>query len=299
MLQNSYIECRIFIRNHYLRYVDGTFKCVPALFTQMYTIHGINDSKILPLLYILLPNKKESTYSIVFNALKKLSPILCPESIMMDYEKAVMNVCMKQYPSVKIRGCFFHFKQAIYRKVGQLGLKKKYDTDSKFSAQIRHLAALAYVPEYDVVTVFEEIIEKNIIPSDAEGLLDYFEDVWIGRPGRNQTRRAPTFPISMWNMYSNVQLDLPRTNNCVEGWHTSFNSLLSCSHPTIWKFLNILKAEQSRNEMMFEKIIAGEEGLPQKKKYKNHTDQLIKVITNYKKIDNMTYLKGIAYNFNL
>lgn len=30
--------------------------------------------------------------------------------------------------------------------------------------------------------------------------------------------------------------------------------------------------------MVFEKIIAGEEGLPQKKTYKNHTKQLIKVI---------------------
>lgn len=129
-------------------------------------------------------------------------------------------------------------------------------------------------------------------------MLDYFEDVWIGRPGRSQSRRAPTFPINMWNMYSNIQLDLPRTNNSVEGWHTGFSSLLRCSHPTMWKFLNVLKSEQSKNEMVFEKIIAGEEELPQKKKYKNHSDQLRKIITNYKKIDNMSYLKGAA-NFNL
>lgn len=282
-----------------LRYVDGTFKSVPTLFTQLYTIHGIIDSKILPLIYLLLPNKKQVTYFTAFNEVKKLSANLCPDSIMMDFEKAVINVCKEIYPSAQIRGCFFHFKQSIYRKVQELGLKKRYDTDSVFSSRIRYLAALAFVPEAEVANAFEELISKQIIPDVAEGLLDYFEDVWIGRPDRQNSRRAPKFGIDMWNMYSNVELDLPRTNNSVEGWHTSFNSLLSCSHPTIWKFLNTLKSEQSRNEMVYEKMIAGEEALPQKKKYKNHTDQLKKLVSNYKKTDTMVYLKGLAYNFNL
>lgn len=65
-----------------------------------------------------------------------------------------------------------HFKQSIYRKGGQLGLKKKYDT--AFTVKIRYLAALAFVFESEVVQVFED-------------LLEYFEVVWIGRPGRSQS----------------------------------------------------------------------------------------------------------------
>lgn len=38
---------------------DGTFKCVPLIFKQLYTIHGIFKKKTVPLIYLLLPNKKK------------------------------------------------------------------------------------------------------------------------------------------------------------------------------------------------------------------------------------------------
>lgn len=36
---------------------------------------------------------------------------------------------------------------------------------------------------------FEELISKQIKPDKAERLLDYFEDVWIGRPDRQKSGR--------------------------------------------------------------------------------------------------------------
>ncbi|KAK5638651.1 hypothetical protein RI129_012946 [Pyrocoelia pectoralis] len=42
-------------------YADGTFKTVPSLFSQLYTLHGLQDNKALPLVYALLPNKTEHT----------------------------------------------------------------------------------------------------------------------------------------------------------------------------------------------------------------------------------------------
>ena len=32
-------------------------------------------------------------------------------------------------------------------------------------------------------------------------------------------------------------------------WHRGFNSMLGCSKPTIWKFLDCIKAEQSLTDM--------------------------------------------------
>jgi len=40
-------------------HADGTFKCAPLLFTQLYTIHGVVQNKMLPLVFTLLPNKNE------------------------------------------------------------------------------------------------------------------------------------------------------------------------------------------------------------------------------------------------
>lgn len=67
------------------RLCDGTFYCVPIIFLQLYTIHGINYSKVILAVYILLPNKKGDTYKRMFLALKFLKPQLNPKSMMFNF----------------------------------------------------------------------------------------------------------------------------------------------------------------------------------------------------------------------
>jgi hypothetical protein len=42
-------------------------------------------------------------------------------------------------------------------------------------------------------------------------------------------------------------MKLPRSTNMAEGWHHEFNSMLSCTHPSIWKFLEALKMKKEQN----------------------------------------------------
>lgn len=56
--------------------------------------------------------------------------------------------------------------------------------------------------------------------------VDYFEDNFIGRQVRNQRRRAPRFAIALWNCFSRLDQQLPRTNNSNEGWHRAIQVLL-------------------------------------------------------------------------
>ena len=42
--------------------LDGTFKVTPALFYQLYTIHGVCGDWVFPCVYSLLPNKESRTY---------------------------------------------------------------------------------------------------------------------------------------------------------------------------------------------------------------------------------------------
>ena len=70
-------------------------------------------------------------------------------------------------------------------------------------------------------------------------LARYFEYTWIGTTGQRAL-----FPPSAWN-HHNVSLALlPRSSNMAEGWHNGFRSLVRCSNPTIWSFLDALKLEQ-------------------------------------------------------
>jgi transposase-like protein len=59
----------------------------------------------------------ESTYCRLFEALKSIKTGLNPETIMVDFEKAAMNAISKHFPDTKIRSCFFHFTQSVWRHV--------------------------------------------------------------------------------------------------------------------------------------------------------------------------------------
>ena len=94
-------------------------------------------------------------------------------------------------------------------------LKAKIRNRSEFALSLRLLSALAIVPVHSVIEAFEELCDSNIIPPEAQPVVDYMEDTWIGRPDRRLVRRPPQFPHGMWNVYDAVLQDLPKTNNLV------------------------------------------------------------------------------------
>lgn len=283
-------------------FCDGTFSCAPPIFKQLYTIHAVHYSNVIPFVYVLLSDKKEDSYKLMFQVLKSLILNLNPINITMDFEKGAMNAAKLEFPNACIHGCFFHLSQCVWRHVQDTGLQKKYREDSDFALHVRMLPALAYVPSHKVVTAFEKLLETNYFIENEDTLMpliDYFEGNWIGRLHRNRKRREPSFPISLWNCYNLVSADIPRTNNSVEGWHNCFSAMLNSSlYPSIWKFINALKKEEQVNRMKIEQYVAGLEP-PSKKIYKDRTARLKKICMDYDKRTVDEYLRGIAHNFQL
>lgn len=91
------------------------------------------------------------------------------------------------------------------------------------------LCALAlYLYTCNVVYAFKELIKLEYYvenESHFQPNLIYFEDTGIGRPVQKK-RRSPIFSLNIWNVYENVLMKRPRTNNAVEGWHSAFNSFI-------------------------------------------------------------------------
>jgi hypothetical protein len=118
------------IRTKHL-YIDGTF-IVPKEFTQLLIvlyIYPINNIKI-PDMYILVNNKKEESYDIIFNGIyniitnnNKINLNLI--SITLDFEPGLINSIKKNFDKVRIVGCLFHYSQAIQRKLRNIGFFKK------------------------------------------------------------------------------------------------------------------------------------------------------------------------------
>lgn len=106
---------------------DGTFKCAETHFCQLYIFHGYNEvyDRMFPCAYILLQHKDYQSYDTTFNQLKTLandnSMQLDPSHCLTDFETAAMQALRHQFPRSAIKGCYFHFKQAIIRWICQNG----------------------------------------------------------------------------------------------------------------------------------------------------------------------------------
>ena len=234
---------------------DGTFDVAPLCFFQLYTIH----CKIGNNIYFLLSNKTQATYRRMLEALRDiLIPNAAPELILLDFEKAAQNAFHYVFPNANISGCFFHLCQSLLRKAKELGLKIRIQNDPKFSMLVKSLAALSFVPTDEVVNIFEILIDAfpqdNDVDVDAiRQLLFYFESAYIRNRELAGRIREPRFPPVKWNHFEHVVECLPKTTNCVEGFHNALKSMFLCKHPTVWVLFNRLRRDMAIHRLTLQK----------------------------------------------
>ena len=51
----------------------------------------------------------------MMNDIMKLVPGWSPQRMMMDVEKAAMNMIIGRFPAIELSGCFFHLSQNFLR----------------------------------------------------------------------------------------------------------------------------------------------------------------------------------------
>lgn len=149
------------------------------------------------------------------------------------------------FPDSLIRLCLFHFAQALWRKLQELGLVGLYKSNRKARVLLRCFGALATVPLADVKRALDEIVgalqvmlnETGEIPRDLEpalarkwaarptrgemnnlshalGFEDYFEKTYVHRyAAQGQGYAAPRYRPALWNCYLPILQELHRTNN--------------------------------------------------------------------------------------
>jgi hypothetical protein len=89
----------------------------------MYTIHAKIDHQIYPLLFALLPGKIQAVYA---QLLIKLKTTMADLQLFMNFETAAQNAARTVFPGITVKGCFFHYTQAIWRKTQPTGLQVTY-----------------------------------------------------------------------------------------------------------------------------------------------------------------------------
>ena len=277
---------------------DGTFKVVPGLFYQLYSIHFDSTGGVHPTaLYCLLPNKTHATYVRLLNVVKELVPNASPTRILVDFESAAMNAFRDAFPGTDVTGCYFHLCQSIVRKVNEIGLKATYEADHEIRGFIRCLAALSHVPPADVMTAFEVLVDEMPRNEQVGDVVTYFELTYLRgrrRPGRGENYAPAIFPIPTWNQHGAAGDGVARTTNSVEGWHHSLQALFMCQHPTMWTFLAGMERDTQLTKAAYLQAATGEVHLG-KKTYRDLRARVQRAVATYGSVDILTYLYAIAH----
>lgn len=97
-------------------------------------------------------------------------------------------------------------------------------------------------------------------------------------------------------MYIQTDQELQRTNNSVEGWHRSFQGHLSSCHPNFWKFINVLKKEESYVRASILQHQGGHPVPAQRRRYADCNERIMRILDDYPNRQILDYLRSIAHN---
>ena len=207
--------------------------------------HIDRRSKSFPCVWILLKNKKQETYIATIKLLKQIiqqqqlhlfndhfrkhknfqaaikhynskitkssnthSQCWLPDNICTDFERGLINAYSQEFRTVSvIQGCFFHFTQAIIKKIGTLKLRAQFKNNSDFKSMILLLFACAYLPVNQIPTEVDNILlQLPVVTAHNKQLatlafIRYFRRTWLKR-----------YPPELWCAYGRRD----RTNNLLE-----------------------------------------------------------------------------------
>ena len=224
--------------------VDGTFQVSPRLWYQLFIITvEATDDVWIPTFFCLLPNKRLQTYEDFFtqlhNALELEELSLSAEICMADFELNIRKSLKKVFPRIEVKGCHFHYSQAIWRRVHLRGFKVAYSKkkNKDFATFVRMCIALPYCPLDRIEEGLSNIEKrgaalKGKFKKFAYEMVNYIRKVWL----------TGNYDPSSWNLYLARHAS---TNNHQEGYNYRLSNQKAIGrHPNIHRL-----SEQLRNEL--------------------------------------------------
>ena len=178
-------------------FLDATFRCVVKPFLQLLCFHVVFDNGIssvsVPVMFVIMSQRRKVNYLAIFNRVLDLLQVRFHAKpfvtrIIVDFEYAIWQ-CLRQIrdeerfrEGFEVKGCLFHFCQAVYRRVIKFHLDHYYINDSKIRFIIKMLMALPLLPLEDILQQFQELrvdILKSTKANSLLSLYDYMYRVWM------------------------------------------------------------------------------------------------------------------------
>ncbi|XP_051163107.1 uncharacterized protein LOC127282712 [Leptopilina boulardi] len=215
-------------------FLDATFKVTPSLIgaQQFMTIMAKKHNKSFPIIWVLMSRKTTEAYRSVFRKLKDMIPEFQIHEAMTDYEVALQSALREEFPGIIVHGCHFHYCQALYRSAVRYGLKNHLRNNANIRHVISLLMSLALLPANLVVPTYNQICAS--LTAQTRGILRRFLNYYARQWLRKVTPQ--TFSVHML---------VHRTNNYLEGYHTTLKERLGI-HSATWNFTrDLIKFQES------------------------------------------------------
>ena len=167
------------------------------------------------------------------------------------------------------------------------------EISDKFQTTCEDVVCSGLVPVSDVVANFKSLATTFL--NDELPLLGYFESTWIGQSVGGR-RLPPMFSHHMWNVLDRAETGSTRATNALESFHHSYNYLLSCTYPAVWKLLESLEAQQNQNRSRMLGISRGDT-FKVSAINRRRNERIMNLISHYTLANAMDFLRGIGYNY--
>lgn len=278
--------------------MDGTFKVVPKLFYQLYTVHcSIAPHKTVhPMVYALMSGKSSAIYNKLFTTLQesaiRVGISLAPKLVITDFEKAAISNIRSVFERVNVKGCNFHFMQNIYRHIQKIGWQVRYGTDIEFAMKVRQVAALCFLEPEEIPEWFKDIKEE--LGAEFEPLTNWMDENYVS--GKNN--RTPLFPPSLWSISEQNKNKIPRTQNYAESFHNYFNVVIGRPHISVYHLIDELKKQTKITSAEIEKLTRGNLPPKKNKKFILKEKRIELILSKKKEFSKFGFLKAIAGNIS-
>lgn len=223
-------------------FVDGTFDVVPldGQYAQLIVIHLGHGEHSFPFLFILTTNRTQELYARMLRYVEANVCRLRPKSIMMDYERAMRLAIREVYPNTTLRGCLFHYTQAVKRKAGRK--MPGHSRSRLIRKMLGYAKALPLLPASQIMEGFEVVKkEATVVGPLAEPFIAYVEKQWLS--GRRESPES----ISVYKLSN-------RTNNLVENYNGRLSAKLG-KHKSFGRFVTALRREEHHKATQFSQVL--------------------------------------------
>lgn len=191
------------------------------------------------------------------------------KSAVADFEAGMWTGFRGVFPHIQIKGCSFHWGQAVFRKLRSLGLEPAYHGQDATRKLLRKILALPYLPVLHIQPAFEELKRFATTPALMQ-LMDYINATWM---------HSSVWAVSSWSVFGRAI----RTNNDVEGWHRRLNHSATRSNVQFYMLIPLLYREAGLVSIQMKLVSEGKLKRQQRKAVREMQARVMALWDSYRK----------------